>query len=154
MIDIKMLIEQTRNMEDGFIIASGTDRLLADHWPLKHWKEDDFDLNKMLEIRIFNISQEVKWFRPDIASNFKIRTMTDEGDVFDEWQYLDIDTKQQIQSIDKGNMVQSTTGGKYFIPVSDISVKTAIHIRCRIDYYPSGKAYVSDFRCIEFGEKE
>ena len=150
MIEMDMLLSKTQDMKDSYVIASGVDRLLVDHWPLQRWAED-FNLAKLLEIRIFNKEKEIKWFRPDISSNeFEEREMDDSGETFSEWQYLSIDTND-IKVEGNGSRVQSTTAGKYYLPMKNITEQTAIKIRCKISYYPSGKAYVSDFRCVEFG---
>ncbi len=152
MIDMNMLLHKTEDMEDSYVIASGVDRLIVDRWPLQRYQAKDLDFTKLLEIRIFNQEKEIKWFRPDISVNdFTERMMNDSGDTFSEWQYLSIDTTD-IKPEGNGNVVQSTTGVKYYLPIEKITKHTAIKICCEISYYSSGKAYVSDFRCVAFGD--
>ena len=114
----------------------------------------------MLELRVFDANREIKIFRSDISVDSKIsmRVIDDNNseydDHYDENQFLDIDTTNISDSEGMWN-VHATGGGKYYLPKSVGNIKEIVlKVRHYISRYPSsGKAYVSDWRCVGF-EKE
>lgn len=139
---------------EGYIVASLTDEYIVDRWPVmqKDTLEDKKD--KILEIRIFNESEELKLVRTDISKEFAMRHKTDENleeDLYmDESQYLDIDTKKTGEVSEDGGYVYATGGGKYYLPRNDIK-DLKIKIRYYFDRYEnSGQARIGDWRIVGF----
>lgn len=81
---------------------------------------------------------------PEDASSLEGKA---EWDIFDEIQYLDIDSSK---GSDQGTVI-STGGGKYNLPVENIK-NPRIRIRHYIGKYNSGQARVEDWRIVEFVE--
>ncbi len=132
----------------GYILASLTDEFIVDTWPMNKYALDGKE-DKILEIRIFNTSKEERLFRSDISKDFIHRTADDIGkDYFDEYQYLDIDTN--LSSNLDGNIVMTTGGGIFNLPVS-VKENAKIKIRYYLDRYnDTGHVKLSDWRLVDF----
>ena len=103
---------------------------------------------KVLEIRVFNEKREYKLFRPQVEVDFSERVCEDTGEFFDEIQYLDIDTSKSSP----GNVIYSTGGGKYNLPLQKIK-DAKVRIRYYLDQYnETGQARVCDWRIVELTE--
>ena len=111
---------------------------------------------KAIDIRLFNTEREYRLFRDGIGKEFVYKKLDDarlksEGyDLFDENQFLDIDTIQSSKS-EKGQLI-TTGGGKYDRPKTIGDINTA---KVKIRYYlkqdeKSGQAKVVDWRVVEF----
>lgn len=135
----------------GWIIAALTDEYIVDEWPLR---EDELmsKEGRVLEIRVFNDTEECKLSRSDVGKEFAFRRICDSEDgrdSYDEVQFLDIDDKK---GKDADGKVTATGGGTYKLPLS--SIKDA---KIRIRYYlgkydATGQARVEDWRVVEFKE--
>ncbi len=136
----------------GFIMASLTDEYILDTWPMNtyslHGKED-----KVLEIRIFNRDKEEKIFRTDLSKDFLYTVSEDSGkDYFDECQYIDIDTK--LMPDNQGDMVVTTGGGKFNLPMEK-KVDSRVVIRYYLDRYgKTGHVKLASWRLVDFVSSE
>ncbi len=134
----------------GCMLVSAADCFRVSVWPVP---TESFlaAKDRILEIRIFNEEEERKLFRPDIQSDFTARTIRERENrypFFDEYQYLDIDTKKG-QSADTME-VTATGGGRYALPFTDIE-DARIQIRYYLDHYPeTGQARIKDWRIVRF----
>lgn len=157
----KDFVEQINNIckemkEDFFIIAQCTNKLLVRSC------KDQVDWNDIfehgLDIRIFSGDREDRFFRGTIANEFYYRKLDDvyktvvpDVDYFDELQFLDID-EAATQKLNKAGTVQAIGGGRYQLPVEKLH-NAKIRIRNYLSYEDkTGRAYVSDWRCVEFLE--
>lgn len=156
--------KKAESADNGNVIALFTDEIYIDDWnsgnrdTVKTKIQDRKD--SLLELRVFDENREVKLFRADISTGSEIGLRVIENDnsgyedYYDENQFLDIDTTN-ISDSDVMWNIYSTGGGHYYLPksVGDIGELT-LKVRHYISKYPhSGKAYVSDWRCVGF-EKE
>ena len=140
-----------QTISNGWIIAALTDEYIVNEWPLQETdliaKEE-----KILEVLIFNESEECKLSRSDIGKPFAFRRLSDRDDnrdTYDELQFLDIDETKDKDAVDR---VTSTGGGKYKLPLTNIK-----NARIRIRYYlgkydATGQARIEDWRIVEFME--
>ena len=166
---VKEFFENCSDVKEGFIFAICTDKIICDHWPLKGTAESEYDENLVLEIRVFNEEKEHKLFRGDMSKEFGYRLKDDsdgenklpEGveDYYDELPYLDIDTTKKPEQ-DKAGLtkVRATGGGEYHVPIDavvDALEYAVLKVRHYISKYPeTGKAFVSDWRCIGIYKNE
>ena len=141
-----------------WILATLTDELV-----LGSWEEESViqkliqNSGKVLEIRIFSDSGEHRLFRSDIGQrepDFYERTIWDTGaekdrrESFDQDQYLDIDETKGHRN----GYVQTTGGGKYYLPLRTIH-NAKIRIRYYLEKYEdSGQARVADWRIVKLIE--
>lgn len=137
--------------DSTFFVAQYTDKFDVGIWN----KDIIKNVNKLLELRVFDKNKEWKLFRSDIGKDFSYRFQgeddnKEEGvDYFDEIQLLDIDTSRQ--SKDPGVM-HTTAGGSYNLPkdIPDLD-RAAIRIR---HYFgvdsESGQAFIRDYRLVDF----
>lgn len=147
MADLNELIEKTADMSDAFYSAELTDSYSIGIWA----SHEPFDEDRILEIRVFNEKKEVKLFREDIGDDFHLRVRTDDGDYYDECQFLDIDTRHS-----DGNVLTTTGGGRYTVPESILEMAEPM---LRVRYYlkqeeSSGQTYISDWRCVGFEDRK
>lgn len=157
--------EKSKSVEQGYIIALFTDEVYIDDWNagnMEKIKEKLRDRKEsLLELRMFNAIKEIKLFRSDINADSEIRMrIIDDGnrayeDYYDENQFLDIDTTESHKA---GNIwnIQAIGGGRYNLPesvggIKDLTLKVRHYIS---KYKTSGKAYVSDWRCVGFYKDE
>ena len=112
--------EETKQME-GYVLAELTDCYIVDSWPLVRTPELlDNQINKVLEVRVFNKEREAKLFRGDIGRAFRMRILDEKGknvEYYDEEQYLDIDTKRSAKLFNDTHEVYATGGGRYYLPL-------------------------------------
>ena len=158
------LFKKAESLDKGYIIALFTDEIYINDWNTDNRKTVKTKIQKrkdsLLELRVFDANREIKIFRSDISVDSKIsmRVIDDNNseydDHYDENQFLDIDTTNISDSEGMWN-VHATGGGKYYLPKSVGNIKEIVlKVRHYISRYPSsGKAYVSDWRCVGF-EKE
>ena len=137
-------------LENSFVLGMFADNLITGYWNSVKLKliEEDWKY-ELISIRIFNQYKEIKVYRKN--KNLFYRILTDNGEFYDEKQYLDIDTKL---SKDSSNVI-ATGGGKYTLPTDifaskDDLLNAGIIIRIYINYYASGQAYISDWRIVGF----
>lgn len=143
MHDLQELIQATKDMEDPFYTAELTDNFFVGKWK----KCKALDEKKILEIRVFNQNREVKLFREDIGQDFRIRTLDNSGESFDEVQFLDVDEDRS-----NGTDYVTTGGGHYEFPFTDLK-HPAVRIRHYLKHYEkSGQTYIYDWRCVGFEE--
>lgn len=143
--------ESLDTIKEGFYLAQFTDELQFDTWNEDNKTKVYNHKSYLLDLRIFNDSEELHVFRGDISSPFYFRYVNDQDlrklytCYFDEEQYLDIDTTRS-----SGHDVYTTGGGKYNLPYDNIN-DTKIIIRNYCASYPkTGIAYVSDWRIVGF----
>ncbi|MDO4489841.1 MAG: CRISPR-associated protein Csx19 [Lachnospiraceae bacterium] len=156
---IEEYMEEAREtVTAGYVVAALTDEYLFDTWPMKSCSLEG-KAHKVLEIRIFNQTCELKLFRTDVFRSFSCRRITAEEesrmDYFDQEQYLDIDTKQSRQGFEATGTVRATGGGSYHLPFP-----TMTDVKIRIRYYlakgDTGQARIRDWRLVDLvkgGEK-
>ncbi len=146
--------EKCQEIKSGYMVAAMTDAYLVDVWPMEQYKIDEA---KLLEMRVFNTEQERKLFRSDISKEFVCREIRDTAendrdysDYYDEYQYLDIDTKRSEKSFREDRMVYTTGGGRYHLPLSSME-DVMVQIRMYFERYPeTGQARVFDWRVVDF----
>ncbi len=150
--------EKTTDIK-GYVVASLTDEYIVDTWPMTKYtlagKEP-----KILEVRVFDLQQEVKLFRTGIGTErtFLVRHRIDDDsnlmDFMDEVQFLDIDTKKSKALFESTGKVYTTGGGMYHLPLKSME-NAKIRIRHYIDKYEAtGQARICDWRLVDFeGEK-
>lgn len=147
-------VKDKLSFEEGYVIAMFTDRVIVCKYPLNQEKEEFFNAafeKYILDCRIFNKSEEHRWFRGDIGRKLRYRFANDEGkEFFDRSYYLDIDT---ARSKDLKGEVYATGGGRYFLPVDNIHDEKIL-IRNYIKYDDFGHARISDWRCVDFMEDQ
>lgn len=111
------------------------------------------DIAHLLELRAFSENSELRLTRSEMGSEFIWRLMDDvefkdkaadrfEEYIFDEKQYLDIDTTRS-----SGCEYTATGGGRYTLPVENAEF---IRVRNYIDYDNDGMAFFRDFRIVGF----
>ena len=134
-----------------FFVAQYTDKFDVGIWN----KDIIKNVNKLLELRVFDKNKEWKLFRSDIGKDFSYRCQKEDDnkeegvDYFDEVQLLDIDTKRSSKDSRK---MCTMAGGKYNLP-KDISDFDRAAIRVR-HYFgvdnESGQAFIRDYRLVDF----
>lgn len=143
---------------DGYMIVQCTNRLIVGRL------SDEIDWKEVaeygLDIRIFDKNREFRFFRGTIADEY-VRREKDDGkehllpeDYYDEEQFLDIDEKRGYKASRNGVEVHAIGGGVYRIPLEGNKIRDAkIKIRNYVKYEEdTGRAYVTDWRCVEFLE--
>ena len=141
-----------------WVMATMTDEFLIDSWEEGPVIQKLIEKSgKVLEIRIFGENGEHRLFRSDIGQrdpDFYERTIWDKGskkdrrDSFDQDQYLDIDETKGH----KNGYVQTTGGGKYYLPLRNIH-NAKIRIRYYLEKYgDTGQARVADWRIVKLIE--
>lgn len=164
MLTFREFLDECKSIESGYVVAAMTDCYIVDIWPLKR---EEIVEEKLLEIRVFNKGMEAKLFRSDISKKFSYRMINDYekkyeaenskeldySDYFDDYQYLDIDTKKSEKSFRNEKVVISTGGGSYYLPM-DKMIDVMIKLRMYFGRYPdTGQARVFDWRVVDFVEK-
>lgn len=112
------------------------------------------DIHKLLELRIFDETGEIRIYRDVIESNFKLREWTAEKEknssFFDRTQYLDIDKTALFEDMTQ----KKTTGGGIFHLPYDVKDKEMLIIRYYYQFDKDGTAYKYDWRITGFSDKE
>lgn len=134
-----------------FFVAQYTDK-----FDVGIWNKDIIEnVNKLLELRVFDKNKEWKLFRSDIGKDFIYRcqkednTKEEGADYFDEVQLLDIDTSSSKKA---PGVMHTTAGGSYNLPkeIADLD-RAAIRVR---HYFgvdsESGQAFIRDYRLVDF----
>lgn len=130
---------------NGYFLAMLSDSLIC--------QSTDFikeiDPLKLIEIRVFNETKEIKAVRGSLEKEFQIRTLeaeSNEEEKHYEVHYLDIDEKRKPQIV-------TTGGGKYELPIeAPQRIKICNHLR----YDENGVCQIVDYRIVKFlakGEK-
>lgn len=122
------------------------------HRPANAAEGDLFDIEHLLEIRVFSESAELHALRGSMGKPFSWRFIRDDktrddydDSTHDESHYLDIDANQT-----NGTPYKTTTGGKYYLPKENLR---KIRIRNYIDYDDEGMARIVDFRIVALEEE-
>lgn len=137
--------------DSTFFVAHYTDKFDVGIWN----KDIIKNVNKLLELRVFDKNKEWKLFRSDIGKDFSYRFQGEDDnkgegvDYFDEIQLLDIDTKRSKKA---PGVMHTTAGGSYNLP-KDIEYLDRAAIRVR-HYFgvdsESGQAFIIDYRLVDF----
>ena len=153
-------IEKVLNeINEDFLAATDSTFFVAqytDKFDVGIWNKDIIEnVNKLLELRVFDKNKEWKLFRSDIGKDFSYRCQKEDDnkeedmDYFDEVQLLDIDT---IRSSKAPGLMYTTAGGSYNLP-KDIEYLDRAAIRVR-HYFgvnnESGQAFIRDYRLVDF----
>ena len=153
-------IEKVLNeINEDFPDATGSTFFVAqytDKFDVGMWNKDIIkNVNKLLELRVFDKNKEWKLFRSDIGKDFSYRcqkednTKEEGADYFDEVQLLDIDTSRSKKA---PGVMHTTAGGSYNLP-KDIEYLDRAAIRVR-HYFgvdsESGQAFIIDYRLVDF----
>lgn len=113
------------------------------------------NVNKLLELRVFDKNKEWKLFRSDIGKDFSYRCRKEDDTkeegtyYFDEVQLLDINTSRSNKA---PGVMYTTAGGSYYLPkdIADLD-RAAIRVR---HYFgvdsESGQAFIRDYRLVNF----
>lgn len=143
--------EKTSDIK-GFVLASLTDEYIVDTWPMTKYSLEGKE-DKILEMHVFNRDREERLIRTDISKEFKYRQSVDsDKDYFDEYQYIDIDTKK-LQSSEDGDVV-TTGGGKFNLPL-DVKAGARLKIRYYLDKYEAtGHVKLADWRMVDLVSAE
>ena len=113
----------------------------------------NIEVDKLLELRVFNANGEVRITRPTIDSEFFVRELIDGCDIdetkcFDQWMHLDINGKSIKADTNK---VSTINGGEYTLPVRPTE-NIQIMVRNYLAYEENGQVYIEDWRLVKFGE--
>lgn len=137
--------------DSTFFVAQYTDKFDVGIWN----KDIIKNVNKLLELRVFDKNKEWKLFRSDIGKDFSYRFQGEDDNkgegvyYFDEIQLLDIDTSRSSKAT---GVMHTTAGGSYNLPkdIPDLD-RAAIRIR---HYFgvdnESGQAFIRDYRLVDF----
>lgn len=111
------------------------------------------DLNKLLELRVFNENREYRAYRDNLSElSFEERIVSDDpkkySSCYDELQYLDRDDKR-ITAEGKGNELFATGGGRYFLPEKAIK-KRKVLVRTYLKADDYGMEYAADWRIVGY----
>lgn len=116
----------------------------------------DIDEETLLDLRIFNEEKEFRIYRDYCGTTFypsiKIidEDMIASCDVYDDYQYLDIDLKRTRKDKHQGK-VRATGGGWYKLPLRDDELVDAkLKIRNYVAYDILGQAYIKAWRLVGF----
>ncbi|EHO48077.1 hypothetical protein HMPREF9099_03143 [Lachnospiraceae bacterium oral taxon 082 str. F0431] len=153
-------IEKVLNeINEDFPDATGSTFFVAqytDKFDVGIWNKDIIkNVNKLLELRVFDKNKEWKLFRSDIGKDFSYRcqkednTKEEGADYFDEVQLLDIDTSRSKKA---PGVMHTTAGGSYNLP-KDIEYldRAAIRVcQCFGVDSESGQAFIIDYRLVDF----
>lgn len=110
------------------------------------------DIDKLLEVRVFDANEEFRAYRSVVGNEFKCRELNDNisfaDGAFDEAHYLDIDTTCNSQA-----GLKHTTGGGIFHLPDDVTL-TMIKVRNYYKFDEDGVARKCDWRLVGFTDKE
>lgn len=149
----------TEIKDNSFVYVVLTDTLFI--LSMDDSKLDALNVDKLLELRVFNEKGEYRLIRPDIGQNFRIRCIIDNKleeqnqpiSYFDKDLYLDI-------SKVNGCMVSSANGGEYELPSGKLNIGEGMMLTIRnyLSYNDQGKnadgqARISDWRIVGFKEE-
>lgn len=110
---------------------------------------------KLLDIRIFNESAEIRMYRDYCGNTFYPiveivdSRMQDKFEYYDDYQYIDIDTKRSVKNSD--GKVRATGGGWYRFPFSGKDIEgIKLQIRNYVAFDQNGQAYIKAWRLVSF----
>ena len=120
-------------------------------------KNADLQVDKLLELRCFDVRGEYKAFRDVPGDVFCEREITAENESayadgsYDESQYLDID---EARTKDAANgIVYSAGGGSYHLPTGAVG-KSMVLVRHYYRFDNEGIAFRYDWRLVDFTNVE
>ena len=138
------LAEKLAEMNGKYILAIWTDK--AD------FVSEVADIDKLLEVRVFDENEEFRAYRSVVKNDFKCRDINDSisfaDGAYDEAHYLDIDTTFNSQA-----GLKYTTGGGIFHLPDDVT-ETMIKVRNYYKFDEAGVARKCDWRLVGFTDKE
>lgn len=165
---LQELAQVLKTVDQGlsYYAASLTDRFIIGAWGDQESASlyEEAQLEKVLELRIFNTEMEMKVWRGDISEPFQIRILDDrdiitaeassndasatESESFEETQILDIDRARSSGP----DLVRTTGGGFYKLPPEIYQMNNpGLIVRHYFDRYrQTGIAFVRDWRCVGF----
>lgn len=154
-MNLKDLMDAVQDMSgEVFYSAEQTDCYDVGYWVAG--TADKIREENLLSLRVFDENKEVRLSRSDIGQEFALRIQDDRtsgngrGSYFDQWQLLDVDDRRS-----HGTTFVTTGGGRYEFPLTELR-RPAVLIRhytqSRTGADESGLTYVSDWRCVTFGE--
>ena len=163
--DLAQLLK-TVDQKLSYYAASLTDRFIIGAWgdPDSRSLYEEEQLEKILELRIFNTEMEMKLWRGDISEPFQIRILDDrdiisaetpandvpaaQNESFEETQILDIDRARSSGP----DHVRTTGGGIYKLPPQIYQMNNpGLIVRHYFDrYQQTGIAFILDWRCVGF----
>ncbi len=139
---------------DTYIYLECTDRVGMFLFDIKLLGDEE--LQKALQVRVFNKDKEIRALRPYISSSeLYVRTIDDtdgkDKDSFDQLLYLDIDSG----SIRAGSgKAKTVNGGEYDLPVTpEAGLQLIVRNYIDTDEYEYGQAKVSDWRLCGFAKE-
>ena len=124
-----------------------------------------FDLGKLLELRVFNKEREYRAFRDNLGEAGFLQRIAEDGKdgydkAFDELHYLDYDevrtkevrTKANAQNNAEPNAVLTTGGGKFYL--EGIADKRKVLVRTYLKADPTtGLEYAFDWRVVGYRDE-
>lgn len=138
------LAEKLAGMNEKYILAIWTDK--AD------FVSKVADIDKLLEVRVFNENGEFRAYRSMVKNDFKCRDINDSisfaDGAFDETHYLDIDSTCNSQV----GLKYTTGGGSYHLPEG--VTETMLKVRYYYKFDEDGVARKCDWRLVGFTDKE
>lgn len=148
---IKQIDFPERNLDGKYKLAIWTDR--ADFLD-KNAVVSDVD--KLLELRAFDETEEIRFYRSYVGDDFYVREISDKtekdkedyGGCFDRTQFLDIDECRSANA--ENGIVFAIGGGSYHLPEPSAD---KLMVRYYFKYDPDGVAYVYDKRLVGFLNK-
>lgn len=154
---LRDLFDAVQDMSgDVFYSAELTDQYAVGYWNAE--ASERITEENLLSLRVFNEDKEARLSRADIGQEFALRVrddrepVDDRGSCFDEWQLLDVDTKRS-----HGTTFVTTGGGVYEFPLAGLqrpAVRIRYYVMSNTGEGESGLSYISDWRCVTFGEME
>ncbi len=154
MNDVKDFLENLEKTSDikGYVLACLTDEFIVDTWPMTNNSFNGKE-GKILEIHVFNEHKEERLIRTDISKKFKYKQIDDsDKDFFDEYHYIDIDTKKLHESGDTN--VVTTGGGEFNLPLK-VKKNAGLKIRYYLSRYEdTGHVKLSDWRMVDLVSSE
>lgn len=119
-----------------------------------------FDLGKLLELRVFNEEREYRAFRDNLGEAGFLQRIVEDSKIeedkrFDELHYLDYDevrTKANAQNNAEPNAVLTTGGGKFYL--EGIADKRKVLVRTYLKADPTtGLEYAFDWRVVGYRDE-
>lgn len=142
MLNEAMLQEELNKLANKTALMVFTDKVACEKW---NGVPDEFKMDRLLEIRVFDESAEFRAVRDCMGAEFYARTLeADSENEIQEIQYLDIDDTKS-----SGHKYVTTGGGEYELPVADAKTITICNV---IECDEDGVYRVVDFRIVKVGE--
>ena len=153
-------IKKEVTVTDGFLFAMFTDQIVIEKYPfLNEAKMETLfrrEMHKLLDVRIFDLKEEYRYFRGSIGDPFVFRRKNDEEAPEDSFiereQLFDIDTRRSERAFNDFGEVRAIGGGRYHLPLEHLS-RARIILREYLAYDEAGHARVYDWRLVDFREE-